>query len=172
MLLRAVKITSPGSPYSPGRLIVNEMQILDASGVDIATGGTPFYSRYDYYWDPNQAFDKSISQSSLFYGNDPTESYLGYILQSPTEVTAIKLYTDPKYASYQLHHGQVLVSLDTQNGNDGTWDLILDDVTLVEGGTWHTLVLVPRLVSRDVFHPQPIPAILNALPASLNRGFW
>lgn len=165
MLIRAVKITNPGKLY------VNEMQILDASGVDIATGGTVFGSVYLTHYSPDRAFDKSIEQLSIFYGDSSTESYLGYIFNAPKEVTAIKLYTHPAYTNYQLSHGQVLVSLDTQNGNDGTWDLILDDVTLVEGGIWHTLVLVPRLVSRDVFRPQPIPAILNALPASLSRGF-
>lgn|GEM_PF-3880891 len=166
MLLKSVKIVQSTSLAEPF-LIINEMQIINVDGTDIATGGSPFGQAYITVYDPSKAFDKSIAQTSIFY-SQASPGYLGYLLPTAQNVVAIKLYTHSTYASYRLQQGKVYGSLNTSNGVDGTWEL-LAEASMEGADMWCTFVLEPQVkIARKV---QSFAPLLSAMPAALNRGF-
>lgn len=139
------------------------MQIINVDGTDIATGGSPFGQTYIFSYDPSKAFDKNITQLSIFY-TQTSPGYLGYTLPTIQDVVAIKLYTHSEYASYRLRQGEVYGSL-----VDGTWELLLADATMEGADMWCTFSLPPQV--KTARKELSLPSIFSTMPAALTRGF-
>ena len=164
MLLKSIKIVQSTSLAYPF-LIINEMQIINVDGTDIATGGTPFGQTNIQGYGPSRAFDKGIEKLSMFYSQTPP-CYLGYLLPTAQDVVAIKLYTHSEYVSYRLQQGKVYGSLNTSNGVDGTWELLLAEASMEGADMWCTFVL-PQVKFAEL----STPLLLSTMPAALTRGF-
>lgn len=133
---------------------LGEFALLDATGADVTTGGTPFSSSdYDTSsYDKTKAFDKNVSSEWCCAGND-VEPHIGYAHSSQVTPAAIRI-------RWSSSSGYLPAKwwLEANNGSGGwsAFDTVgltpsagLDLVGLFIDSYGHQIVRIPRLTSWD-----------------------